>query len=57
MRKLGKSLESLELKSFVDFNEKELDQVQRMLNIGHALVAAVYVIWHVRHNILGTPDG
>jgi hypothetical protein len=57
MRKIGKSLESLELKSFMDLNEKELDQVQRMLNIGHILVAAVYIILHVRHNIVGTPDG
>ena len=26
-----------------------------MLNIGHATAAAVYAIWHVRHNIVGVP--
>lgn len=32
---------------------KELKAINEMMNVGNSLVAASFVIWHVRHNIVG----
>ena len=28
---------------------------EELLDIGHSCAAAVYSVWHIRHNLLGTP--
>lgn len=59
MRVIGRSLEKIfyeKLSTGKVLNEKELKQVEDMLNIGHSVVAGILTIWHVRHNIVGVLD-
>jgi hypothetical protein len=35
----------------VAVTDLERKQVEEMLNIGHSVAAAVYVIWHVSHDV------
>lgn len=59
MRAIGRALEKAFYESLSvnrPLNEKEIKQVEEMLNIGHSVVAAVLTIWHIRHNIVGVPD-
>jgi len=59
MRGIGKSLEKVfydNLSVNKPLNEKEIGQVEEMINIGHCVVSAVLTIWHIRHNIVGVPD-
>ena len=56
MKTLGKPLEKIfETKQTV-LDAKSIKQVEEMLNLGHLTVSAVFTLWQVRHNIVGTPD-
>lgn len=56
MRLLGKPLEKIfETKQSV-LDTKGIKQVEEMLNLGHLTVSAVFTLWQIRHNIVGTPD-
>lgn len=35
---------------------KYLSAVQSLLNVGHDSIAALFVLWQIQHNIIGTPD-
>ena len=58
MKKLGRSIEKLVDKKAsngpygVAQTEVEIKQIEDMLNIGHSVVAAVYVLWHVSNILL-----
>ena len=56
MKMLGKPLEKIfETRQNV-LDAKGIKQVEEMLNLGHLTVSAVFTLWQVRHNIVGTPD-
>ena len=56
MRKLAKALEKMNDRGNSDLSMKDVEQIEQILNIGHASVSAVYCIWQIRHNIVGVPD-
>jgi hypothetical protein len=56
MRLLGKPLEKIFETRQTVLDAKAVKQVEEMLNLGHLTVSAVFTLWQVRHNIVGTPD-
>ena len=56
MRMLGKPLEKIYETKQSKLDAKGIKQVEEMLNLGHLTVSAVFTLWQVRHNIVGTPD-
>jgi hypothetical protein len=56
MRLLGKSIERLVGRDCASLEQKDIKQIEDMLNIGHASTGAVYCLWHIRHNIVGVLD-
>ena len=59
MRSIGRALEKVfydNLSVSKSLNEKETKYIEEMINVGHSVVAAVLIIWHIRHNIVGVPD-
>jgi hypothetical protein len=56
MRPLGKPLEKIYESRVTDLSPKMTEQVEEMLNLGHASAAAVFTLWQIRHNVVGVPD-
>ncbi len=54
MRSLAKALEMIADNDVLELSSKEINTVEKMLNIGHAATAGVYAIWQIRGNIAGT---
>ena len=56
MKLLGKPLEKLYESQESVLDVKSVKQVEEMLNLGHLTVSAVFTLWQIRHNIVGTLD-
>lgn len=57
IRSLHRPMERIieeENRSFL--SEKKIKIVEDLLNVGHECLAAVWVLWQIRHNIVGVPN-